>query len=366
MNLHSYFTQKSAKWFEGAYGLYSNLAVRITPVDESLGFRYVHDSSNPDISPSPLPCEEPIRLAAQKVVRFGMLEGDAIVDADMAVYDPQSPNGPVPFSENGSKARRLAIVLNSSEAKLLAKTSTESVEDCARTIAHLEGAEVVIIKQGPLGAFVWDQGKSELIPAYLTSTVWKIGSGDCFVAHFAYGWMAKGESAAAAAAKASKATAYYCQYQALPAPVQLDGFNPEPLLPSAAYLNGGNRHLYLAGPFFDLPQIWMIEEALRNLRELGFKVFSPFHDVGMGSAKDIAHQDLKALDKSDIVFAIADGVDAGTMFEVGYARAKKIPVIVYSERESEENLKMPEGTDCTICDNYTTALYKTLWKAMSL
>lgn len=131
-------------------------------------------------------------------------------------------------------------------------------------------------------------------------------------------------------------------------------------------MSGTRRQAYLAGPFFDLAQVWMVEEARRNLGESGLRVFSPFHNIGLGNAQQVVQQDLKAIRDSDIVLAIVDGLDAGTLYEIGYARALGKPVVVFIERESEESLKMAEGSDCLIVRNYTTALYATLWKAAEL
>ncbi len=110
----------------------------------------------------------------------------------------------------------------------------------------------------------------------------------------------------------------------------------------------------------------MIEQARNSLRETGLQVFSPYHDVGLGSAHDVVGQDLQAIEECDLVLAISDGLDAGTVYEIGYARALRKPVVVYSERHKGESLKMMEGSGCTLCDNYTTALYTTLWEAVKL
>jgi nucleoside 2-deoxyribosyltransferase len=80
--------------------------------------------------------------------------------------------------------------------------------------------------------------------------------------------------------------------------------------------------VYLAGPFFDLAQVWLIEQARANLREMGLEVFSPYHDIGLGSANDVVAKDLEGIDASHLVFAIADGLDPGTLYEIGYARTK--------------------------------------------
>jgi nucleoside 2-deoxyribosyltransferase len=366
IHLHSYFSTKSESSFRGAYGLYSALTLHVSKTADAVRFKYVHDSAEPTISPRHLQQATPISLNEDKVVRFGMLEGDAVINAQMAVYDPQNPGAPIPFGKNGSKAKRLALVLNAAEAQALSGAAGKTPEECARFLSSSESAEVVVIKQGPLGAVVCDRGQVSSVPAFRTLSVWKIGSGDCFVAHFALAWMEQGLTAAEAAARASRATAYYCQHRALPSPEQLQEFRPAPLKPSAAYRRGVSRKVYLAGPFFDLSQIWVVDEALRNLRELGLEVFSPFHDIGLGSAEDVVRLDIDALEQADLVFAIAGGSDPGTIFEVGYARAKGKKVVIYSEREDTESMKMAEGTACIICREYTTALYTTLWEAAQL
>ena len=95
-------------------------------------------------------------------------------------------------------------------------------------------------------------------------------------------------------------------------------------------------------------------------------MFSPYHDIGLGSADDVVEKDLQGIRDSDMLFAIANGLDAGTIYEIGYARAIGKPVVIYSESETEESLKMMQGSDCIICSDYTTAMYSTLWEAAKL
>jgi nucleoside 2-deoxyribosyltransferase len=65
------------------------------------------------------------------------------------------------------------------------------------------------------------------------------------------------------------------------------------------------------------------------------------------------------------MFAIVDGLDAGTVYEIGYARALGKPVIVYCESEAPEPLKMMTGSDCFVVPDFVSALYKTSWVAIS-
>ena len=219
---------------------------------------------------------------------------------------------------------------------------------------------------GPLGALVYDKGSISRVSAYRTNRVWKIGSGDTFVAHFALAWMEEGLSPHEAAVRASKATAYYCDTQGHPSQKLFAGYTATPLEPSERYRNGFRPQVYLAGPFFTLAQLWMITEARNALTDLGLRVFSPYHDVGLGSADDVVQKDLQAIHDCDLTFAIGDGLDSGTVYEIGYARALNKPVVVYVENESTQDKKMMEGSDCRISNDYVSAIYQTVWEACVL
>src|SRR5207237_4443331 len=101
------------------------------------------------------------------------------------------------------------------------------------------------------------------------------GSGDVFSAVFAYCWGERNLSPPDAALAASAAVAEYVETRSLPLSE----------LPSAddreSYFRDSIQpNVYLAGPFFDLSQRWLIEECLSLLESLGAEVFSPLHDVG--------------------------------------------------------------------------------------
>lgn len=365
-NLHSYFTKQGAEQFRADFALQSNLSITQTTTSAMTRFWYLHDSAEPKVFNSNGKIEHRRVVEAEKVIRFGILDGDDVVKADWAVYDPQRMGATIPFSANGSTATHLALVMNVEEAQTMADRPGGGPEECAKLLASQHGAEIVVIKMGPQGAFLWSNNVGQHVPAYWTSNVWKIGSGDCFVAYFSLAWMYDHRTPIGAVEFASKATAYYCERMTLPTREDLDGFKPEPVQVSPQFQQGIKRQIYLAGPFFDLSQIWMIEEARRKLAEGGLKVFSPFHDIGLGAAHQVVQQDLEAIKASDLVFAIADGLDSGTLYEIGYARALGKPVVLYSERESDNDLKMAAGSACAICRNFTTALYTTFWKVAEI
>lgn len=337
-----------------------------TAAQAGVTFEYIHGLANPDIRRGTY-VKSKLQVSAEKVLRFGMIDGTAVIGAEYAVFDPQNADGPESFRANGSEAKHLALVLNRHEANLLVPSSSGlTAQELAIALAEQENAEVIVIKMGPLGALVYDNGAISTVPAYRTERVWKIGSGDTFAAHFALGWMDNGLSAHDAASIASVATAFYCQNQGFPDPDLLADFKPQALQPSARYRDGYAPKVYLAGPFFTLAELWMVGQARRDLLAMGLDVFSPYHDVGLGSAEDVVEKDLEGVRDCDVLFAIGDGLDSGTIYEIGYARALDKPVVFYAENESEQDKKMMEGSDCRITDDYVSAIYQTVWEAVVL
>lgn len=364
--LHTYVDAYALQVINDKGAWLDTFQVNPTMVRTTVGFTYLYDMAVPDIRGTPERPHAPLRLTEDKVIRFGMLEGDAVVHAKWAVYDPQNVRNGQPFGANGSVAEHLALILNTDEARHMAGMPGAHPRKTAPALAQQQGAEVVIVKMGPEGAFIWTPTETAQVPAFRTNRVWKIGSGDCFVAHFANAWMHEGRSPVAAAEIASRATAYYCETQGFPSPDLLAQRRFSPVQLGATYPVNKPRQVYLAGPFFDLAQVWMVHQARANLRGMGLNVLSPYHDIGLGSAEDVVAKDIEGIRASDLVLAITDGLDAGTIYEIGYARALNKPVVVYSERHKGESLKMMEGSGCIICFDYTTALYSTLWEAVKI
>ncbi len=337
-----------------------------TSVAVTRQFQYDHALSSPVIWP-PIGQGESVRLSVneENALVFGMLEATAEVRANCVVYDPQNPLSPEPFSPATGSSPRIAYVLNGAEAAKLGETSNP--DEAARKIAANCRAEVVVVKRGAWGALVLEGGRSERIPAYETDRIWPIGSGDVFAAVFAAKWAGDGLPAVDAAMQASRAAALYVNDRVLPiAPESLDASNPfpfSPILLDEVALPEGAFHVYLAGPFFNIGQRWLVEESRLALLGMGLRVFSPLHDVGMGHAQEVAPKDIEALKVSRSVLALVDGLDSGTLFEIGYARCLGRPVIVLAQSTPEEPLKMLTGTSCEVVSDFVTALYRAAWAA---
>ncbi|NJD90725.1 MAG: nucleoside 2-deoxyribosyltransferase [Geobacter sp.] len=362
LKLHTYSDSESICTI-AALSASFNFDYETTPLERSIRFHYMHPFSVPTIFPPRHSIQKgaPINVSNKVVLRFGMMEGDAIVSGCRVVYDPQSAENPVHYHENGSTADKLAIVANMREGKLL------TGESCHKTIAAKMLADhnydVVIIKRGSFGAYVATKTSNTTVPAYQTNRVWPIGSGDVFSALFMYFWGVVEEDAFKAAEYASRGTAYYCSQTSLPVPIEAITTMSDfiPILPTAEDTDRP-RLVYLAGPFFNMGELWVILEARQALLSQGLRVFSPLHDVGRGCGTDVAPADLEGLDRSTVVFAVVNGIDPGTIFEIGYARAKGIPVVVFVQNEKNEDLKMIEGSNCSIFNDFSTAIYHAAWK----
>lgn len=326
-------------------------------VPEEVAFEYVHSLGTPRITPRPdaIVKHASIEVDGDVVLRFGMMEGTAKVTGRRVVYDPQSAFDPRPYRENGSKANKLAVILNRLEGRRLSGKS-EPAEIAAYILESWE-ADVVVLKMGGHGALVTVNGRPPVnVPSFRSENVWKIGSGDVFSAAFTYFWGRQELQAAEAAELASRATCHYCGTRSLPLPSMVD-------LRTNKNVPANPRHgkVYLAAPFFNLAERWMVEEVRDQLLHLEMEVFSPLHDVGVGPGEVVAKADLEGLDQCSVVLAILNGGDAGTIFEIGYAVARGIPVIALAQNTKPEDLKMPIGAGCRVYSDLVTAIYQTVW-----
>ncbi len=355
ISLHAYSRVDTAEAFE-PYAIQYGFEFSPTTSEQTISFDYIHSLAPPVLTPSVQRIRQnpSIMISADNILRFGMMEGNAVVSAKRCVYDPQSPDNSEPFAANDSQAQALAIVANRNEVMSLAGVS--DVLEAARKLCG-DGASVVIVKSGPEGALIITSSAESHVPAYRTERVWTVGSGDVFAAHFAARWAAHGDEPNHAAEIASRAVAEYVESMSLPSP-------------SVAALLATDRHpaevkrgrIYLASPFFTISQRWLVDEARRALQDFGLQVFSPVHDVGPGPAQMVGPADLAALNDCDAVFSILDGSDTGTLFETGYARALKKPVYALAQAVPDEDLKMVVGSDCRVFDDFVTAIHHTAWR----
>ncbi len=340
--------------------------------DVLVSFTYFHPLSEPEYRPGKLPRHDDIIVEGANVLRFGFMEGDAIIHGEKVVFDPQSPSKPASFKANGSTAKSLAIVLNAQEARVLGDDEDES--KAVRNIQQSEGAVIVLVKSGPQGCRVYIDGVLRgVVPPYRTDRIYKIGSGDIFSAAFAYHWAEQGMTSYEAADAASRCVARYCNSRVLN--VLLDD-ETKALEPIA--VKDEKAKVYIAGPFFTMAELWIVEQACRSLDSLGVSFFSPYREAGLlrdytddhqanqKEVERVVEADLKGLSECKAVLAILDGCDPGTIFEIGWAVRHGIPVVVLSQNPKPADQTMIRGSkNCSISDDFASAIYRVAWAAWS-
>ncbi len=346
ITLHTYVFDEHSEGMSHLQALGIN--IKGYPTTEEIVFAYFHPLSRPHIEPpvSLIKQLPPLKVSGDTVLRFGFLEGDAIINANRAIYDPQTSRLPQPFSANGSQAKELALVLNESE--LSSAADTLDIDAGAVKLMREQDASVVIVKAGTRGATVYERnGIRHHVPAYRSKSVFKIGTGDVFSSIFAFHWGESGRSAGDAADLASRAVASYCSTRQLP----VSTWSAEKLLPINTSIP---KLILLEGSISTIGRRYTLEEARFRLEELGASVICP----ALGTGK-------KSFSQSDIgaVLLIMDGVLPEKINST--LKSYALPLTVLAEDSLNNIFTGAESSSFTITDDFSSALYFAVWSAMS-
>ncbi len=328
-----------------ALGVTGSCDIRLDPIV----FAYFHPLSRPHLQParSELRKMPPLKIEAKAALRFGFLEGDAIVNAERAVYDPQTTGEFHPFFSNGSTAKQLALVLN--EQELLSVAKVDSFETAAAAILESHKANCIVVKRGIKGVAVFEADSApRFAPAFRSGHVFKIGTGDVFSAAFAHYWAEVGQDFFDAALSASRQVARYCDHPLVP-------LRP---LPSIAPDVRDERHpvskpgtVLLMGAINTLGQRYAIEEAKYSLTGLGLTVICP-------ALEDV---ELSTIQVSTVLL-LADGIDAD-MLSVAQRlidRGAKCVALAEIPQSCSQLILL---TKYETTDDFSTALYMAGWSS---
>ncbi len=125
--------------------------------------------------------------------------------------------------------------------------------------------------------------------------------------------------------------------------------------------------LFLAGPFFNDEEVERLDKVKTSLEKMGFEIYSTSHrnsriNLGDPGEKNRRFKQLcDEIRKSDGVFAVLDGKDAGTIWEMGYAFAAGKPVIVFSEKDGFFSLMIDQSATYLVgFDSLTKEIYEYL------
>lgn len=116
--------------------------------------------------------------------------------------------------------------------------------------------------------------------------------------------------------------------------------------------------VYIAAPFFNSEQLMTVERIKILLTNSGVEFFSPkdecMFEKGVTKPKDILRMNVNAIENCDLMIAVTEGKDMGTLFECGYAYAMGIDVIYFWENDDPKlkfNL-MLSGSGYAVAKNY--------------
>lgn len=313
--------------------------VEALPRATEIAFSYLHPLSTPHLEPpaAEIPQSPALSVQGEAVLRFGFLEGDAIVNAERAVFDPQTAGRSASFRANGSRASHLALVMNESELQAFAQDS--DLYAAVRKAMTIEKAEVFVLKRGVRGALVFEgMAEPQTIPAFRSSKVFKIGTGDVFSAWFAYLWAERRISVVAAADQASRAVAAYVQSGMLPPPIV-----------NLAPLGLGSRpgRVRLEGNPSTLGRRFILEETRYVLSQMGLIVACP----------SLARLPADS-EATDVTLVLAEAIDSEELNSILVGAVGRRIIIL------DETRRLRVGDGVEVCDDFTSAIYRTAWAAL--
>ncbi|WP_052947407.1 PfkB family carbohydrate kinase [Aneurinibacillus tyrosinisolvens] len=192
----------------------------------------------------------------------------------------------------------------------------------------------IVVKDGVNGSFIYtDEDKLIDVLSYEAAPICPVGAGDCFNVVYLSELM-NGADIQTSLDMASYVSAKIIEHE-FPAPSFLERDK------NIQEWKSGQRkrkdrlspRIYLAAPFFSDSELHWVEFICAQLEQEQFQVFSPSRDAGiineytsMGERKEVFLRDISEIENCDIVVALTDNDDQGTLWEIGYAYALGKPV----------------------------------------
>ena len=126
------------------------------------------------------------------------------------------------------------------------------------------------------------------------------------------------------------------------------------------------KSVYLASPFFNERELKNMENVLNSLHAKGLEVFAPVENqnrhILFGSdewREETYTGDITGIISADIMVAVVDGnyMDSGTCWEIGFAIAVGMPVVVVDQNKKGLNLMLANSLTAYVdtieqLDNY--------------
>ena len=293
-------------------------------------------------------------------VVFGMIEAKPSVTAQRAVVDPQHSLS-LDQTANLIVADELVIVANLSEVRHMANKS--NLDTAIDIITDVTGATAVVVKAGALGALVFRPGaNTEGIPAFVTPSVFPIGSGDVFTGALAAHYF-QSDDLASAARSASYRTAGYVTVRHFREVDMKEDAWPT-VAPTVRSVQDPPK-VYIAASFANPEQRWSGRTIDDGIRDIGGCPIYPLREVGEKvDAQTTANADLEQLDTCDSIVVLADVARTGPFFEAGWATSRGMPAILMNSDSDDDRYTMLKGTGADPVSDLATAAYKAVWAGL--
>lgn len=254
--------------------------------------------------------------------------------------DPKPNQASIDDAKDALKYTDILLV-NEDEAMLI--SDTQSIKDSIYVLSQ-KNISYIIVKMGAKGCILVDKnGTVTKIPAFESSVVCTLGSGDVFGGALAANFLMTHDIYYSIKA-ASCIAADFIEHFEIEKILSRSALKAE-LQKRKEKENWQSKKVivYLAGPFFSEQEINWVNYIKNILESRNIKVLSPLHDNGIikynsdnNERKRIFNLDIKSMESSDVIIALLDHDDTGTCFEIGYAFERNIPIIGY--RTSKEHL----------------------------
>jgi len=117
-------------------------------------------------------------------------------------------------------------------------------------------------------------------------------------------------------------------------------------------------NIYIGSPFFSNEQIQQVKDIEEAILKSGHDYYSPMrHSVlkdmtpkeRANSARKVFDENIAEMDKADLILAMTDDFDPGTVFEIGYSFGTRKDIITYSPNNYGANVMLSQAS----CGHYT-------------
>lgn len=111
--------------------------------------------------------------------------------------------------------------------------------------------------------------------------------------------------------------------------------------------------VYIASPFFNEEELNFVKQIESTMDSIGMTYYSPRKDVilqdvpkeeRLKMTKQVYDNNVNNIEECDVMIAVIDNRDVGTMFEMGYAAAMKKYIITVTNHDFAVNVMLKECT----------------------